>query len=195
MKRSIMSVLIVAVMMFTAACGNSEGSIFKDGIEDYISTTYTLYDTVESAENSDRYARIYQAENTGLSAVSDSLQSHETPDEMSEINNGKQIFIYDNVFVTLTESEEDADNIMIEVAEQEFARNNYGPSFFEGYLLASLISNIFGNNWYDSRSRQCSINPERCYGGYNSAGSYVGKNSTPTIRGSSNRGGGVGFGK
>ncbi|MBM7580366.1 DUF4247 domain-containing protein [Jeotgalibacillus terrae] len=195
MKRSIMSVMIITVMMFTAACGNSGGSIFKDGIEDYISTTYTLYDTVESAENSDRYARIYQAENTNLSSVSDSLQSHETPDEMSEINNGKQIFIYDDVFVTLTESEEDADNTMIEVAEQEFARNNYGPSFFEGYLLASLISNIFGNNWYDSRSRQCNINPERCYGGYNSAGSYVGKNSTPTIRGSSNRGGGVGFGK
>ncbi|TFD97143.1 DUF4247 domain-containing protein [Jeotgalibacillus salarius] len=187
--------MIVAVMLFVAACGNSGGSIFKDGIEDFVSTTYTLYDTVESAENSDRYARIYQAENTDLQAVSDELQNHETPDEMSDINDGKQIFIYDNLFVTLTESDEDPGNTMIEVAEEEFARNNYRPSFFEGYLLASLISNVFGNNWSSNRNRQCNTNPERCYGGYNSAGSYVGKTSTPTIRGSGNRGGGVGSGK
>ncbi|KIL46416.1 DUF4247 domain-containing protein [Jeotgalibacillus campisalis] len=196
MKKSILSVLIAAVLLFVAACGNGSGSIFKDGIEEFISNTYPLYDTIASTENSDQYARVYRAENQDIASVADSLQGHEEPTEMSEENEGKQIFIYDQYFVTLTQSEDNASNTMIEVAEEEFVRNNYSPGFFEGYLLASLLGNIFGNNWSTQRNQTCNLNPERCYGGYNSSGSYVGKTSTPTIRGAStNRGGGTGSGK
>jgi len=192
----LLSILIVGVLLFVAACGNGSGSIFQDGIDEYVANTYPLYDTIASTENSDQYARVYVAENQDIASISSELQNHETPTEMSEITEGKQVFIYDNQFVTLTESEENASDTMIEVAEEEFVRDNYNPSFFQGYLLASLIGNMFGNNWSSSRNQQCQSSPERCYGGYTSSGSYVGKNSTPTIRGaSSNRGGGTGSGK
>ncbi|WP_244093875.1 DUF4247 domain-containing protein [Jeotgalibacillus sp. R-1-5s-1] len=194
MKRSMVTILIVAVMLFLAACGNG-GSIFKDGIRDYISTTYPLYDTISSASNTDQYASVYQAQGRDIASVSEELQNHETPEDLSEIRDGKQILVYDDLFVTLTESEENASDTMIEVAEEEFARDNYRPSFFEGYLLASLLNTRFGSGWSTSRSQDCNLYPERCYGGYNSSGTYVGKNAIPTIRGSSNRGGGIGSGK
>ena len=188
--------MIVGVLLFVAACGNGSGSLFKDGIEDYIGNQYQLHDTVTSAENSDQFARIYLAQNQDIASVASDLQSHEEPTEMSEQNNGKQIFIYDNQFVTLTESEDDPSNTMIEIAEEEFVKNNYSPGFFEGYLLASLLGNMFGNNWSRNRNQLCQVNPSRCYGGYNAGGTFIGKNSVPTIRGASSvRGGGTGAGK
>lgn len=188
--------MIVGVLLFVAACGNGSGSIFKDSIEDYISNQYQLFDTVTSTDNSDEFARIYLAENQDIASVASELQNHEEPTEMSEQNEGKQIFIYDNQFVTLTESEVDSSDTMIEIAEEEFVKNNYSPGFFEGYLLASLLGNMFGNNWNNNRNQACRTNPNRCYGGYNSGGTFVGKNSVPTIRGASSvRGGGIGAGK
>ncbi|WP_240733130.1 DUF4247 domain-containing protein [Jeotgalibacillus sp. S-D1] len=196
MKKTFLSLLIVGVMLFVAACGNGGGSLFNDSIDDYISNNYSLYDTISSTENSDEYARVYLAEDRDISAVSSELQDHEEPTEMSELREGKQVFIYDNQFVTLTESEDNSSDTMIEVAEEEFVRNNYSPGFFQGYLLASVLGNMFGNNWGSQRNQACAANPERCYGGYNSAGTYVGKNSIPTIRGASTvRGGGTGSGK
>lgn len=187
--------MIVSVLLFVSACGNGSGSLFKDGIEDYIGSTYQLFDTVTSTANSDDYAQVYIAENQDISTVASDIQNHEKPSEMSEERDGKQIFIYDKQFVTLTESQDDASDTMIEVAGEEFVQKNYRPSFFEGYLVASLLGNMFGNNWSSNRNQACSLNPSRCYGGYNSADSFAGKNAIPTIRGGSVRGGGIGSGK
>ncbi|QBP43091.1 DUF4247 domain-containing protein [Paenisporosarcina antarctica] len=189
--------MIVSVLLFVSACGNGSGSgsLFKDGIEDYIGSTYQLFDTVTSTANSDDYAQVYIAENQDISTVASDIQNHEKPSEMSEERDGKQIFIYDNQFVTLTESQDNSSDTMIEVAGEEFVQKNYRPSFFEGYLLASLLGNMFGNNWGSNRSQACKVNPSSCYGGYNAAGTFAGKNSVPSIRGSSVRGGGTGSGK
>ncbi|KIL44328.1 DUF4247 domain-containing protein [Jeotgalibacillus soli] len=197
MKKALVSVMITGVLFFLSACGSGSGSLFRDDISDFISGSYQLYDTVSSAENSDDFARIYLAEDQDISSVASELQKHEEPTEMSEPRNGKQILVYDNQFVTLTESEDDSSDTIIELAGEEFVRNNYSPSFFEGYLLATFLNNIFGNSWSNDRSQACRSNPDRCYGGYGSAGTFVGKNAVPSLRGGSSsvRGGGIGEGK
>lgn len=196
-KRTLLSVIIAGVLVFLAACGNGSGSIFRDDIEDFISDNYQLYDTVSSTENSDDFSKIYLAENQEISNVSSTLQDHLEPTEMSELKDNKQILVYDDQFVTLTVSEDNSNDTLVEVAGEEFVRRHYRPSFFEGYLLASFLNNLFGNNWSRDRNQACRVNPDLCYGGYNSSGGFAGKSGTPSIRGGSSsvRGGGPGTGK
>lgn len=198
MKRTLVSVLVTGVLIFLSACGsgNGFGSLFGKDIEDYIADNYTLYDTVASTTYSDDYAAVYRAQNQDLSSVADDLMGYAEPTEKSDPKDGKQIFVYDGLFVTLTQKNGEPDT-MIEVAGEDFARDNYTPGFFEGYLLASVIDNLFDSGWRASRSQQCRANPDRCYDGYGSSGGFVGKNKTPSVRGAAStvRGGGPGSGK
>lgn len=196
-KRALVSVIIAGVLVFLAACGNGSGSTFSEDIEDFISDNYQLYDTVSSTENSGNFSTIYLADNQDISAVAKKLQNHSKPTEMSELKDDKQILVYDDQFVTLTKSKENSADTLVEVADEDFVRHNYRPSFFQGYLLASFINNLFGNNWSRDRNQACRVNPDHCYGGYNSSGGFAGKKGTPSVRGGSSsvRGGGPGTGK
>ncbi|MBP3040107.1 DUF4247 domain-containing protein [Bacillaceae bacterium Marseille-Q3522] len=193
--------MILAAVVFLEACGTEEagsGWIFQESIYDYISSNYPLYDTVSSTTYSDDYAEIYIAENQDIATVASDLQNHLDPSNMSELKEGRQIFIYDDQFVTLTQSTENPSNTLIEVASDEFVRDNYDPDFLEGFIVASVIDEIFDVDWRSSRRDSCRKNPNYCYGGYGSSGSFIGKNPVPpSVRSSSSsvRGGGTGSGK
>ncbi|QPC47801.1 DUF4247 domain-containing protein [Mangrovibacillus cuniculi] len=181
---------------------SSSTSFFKEDIDNFISSSYSLLDVVSGENNPSMTEYIYLATNATIEEVSSELQAHERPYEVSEIKNDKQILVYDNHFVTLTKYAEDDSSVQIQLATKEFVRRNYAPGFFEGYLLASLLDDVFDSRWRKNRSNECRKNPEGCYTGYSgttgAGGSFRSANPStqpPSIRGNQNRGGGPGAGK
>jgi hypothetical protein len=198
MKKPLL-VLLLTFTLVLAACTSNGISPFKEGIAEFISNNYPIYDTVSSATNSSNFSEIYIAENQTIDEVVSTITTHEQPGEMSEKKDGKQVLVYGYLFVIATIDEENPSNTYIEIAKKEFVRDNYRPSFFNGLFLGWMLSDLFGmDNWGKSRNQQCQQNPSYCYGGYGtSGGGFKGKNETPTIRGGSSsvRGGGPGAGK
>ncbi|WP_102348105.1 DUF4247 domain-containing protein [Bacillus sp. Marseille-P3661] len=198
MKKPLLA-LILTFTLLLAACSSENGGLFKEGIVEFISNEYTIYDTVSSATDSANFSEIYIAENQTVDAVAANIISHQQPIEMSEMKEGKQVLIYENLFVILTADDENQGNTYIEVANNQFIRDNYSYDFFDGLFLAWVLDDVLDvDDWGKKRQMKCKQYPENCYDGYgHSGGSFKGLNKTPTIRNGSSsvRGGGPGAGK
>lgn len=198
MKRPLLA-LILTFSMILSACSSNTNELFKEGIVEFINNEYILHDTVSSVTDSSNFSEIYVAENQSIEQVATNLISHEQPVEISENKEGKQVLIYNDLFVIITEDLENPSNTFVEVANKEFVRNNYSPDFFDGLFLLWVLDEVLDvDDWGKKRNQQCKQYPENCYGGYyGTGGGFKGINKTPTVRGGSSnvRGGGPGAGK
>ncbi|CDQ41259.1 MULTISPECIES: DUF4247 domain-containing protein [Virgibacillus] len=200
MKKSLFFVL-VSFTLVLSACGGSMNqaagsTAFNDGIAEFINDTYTFHDVVSSQEDSSDISEIYIAENKSVDEVVSELQEYKEPQKVSEKSDQKQALVYNNLFVIITEDEEDPDNSTVEVASKNFVRDNYQPSFFNGLFALWLLDEVLDvDDWAKKRKNKC-VNTNDCYGGYYSSGGFY-KNSgdSKSIRSSSVRGGGPGSGK
>lgn len=156
-------------------------------VENMMEETFPQLDTVQTDRGR---AEIYMTSEYNLVEVEELIVEEVPPEERGERQGDKQALIYPDEFVILKESEEEAGLVLIEVAEKEFVRNNYSPSFFDGMLAYALLNQAFGtNDWRNNQQNRCQ-NAGGCYGGYAMYGGNGG-----SFRGSTNRGGGPGAGK
>ncbi|MBU8908944.1 DUF4247 domain-containing protein [Desertibacillus haloalkaliphilus] len=201
MKSIYVSIIFIAVLFISACSVQSSAyqSIYNDEIASFIKGQYPLFDVVASSIDSSNYSEIYVAEGKGMAEVATEIEAVKEPVQSSDENDGKQVLVYDQFFVILSVAEDNRANTLIELANKEFVRNNFNPSFFEGMLLMSMLNNMLGgNDWGNTRRQQCNNNPDECYRGYStSGGSFKGYQNSPTVRGGSAtiRGGGPGTGK
>ncbi len=148
---------------------------------------------VDVVMEDDSMAEIYATTQFQLNELSTLLTEKVQPNEVSEVVDDSQMFIYPDYFVTLKLSEADRDVLLIEVASETFVKRNYSPSFLSTYFTIRMLDSLFGNNWSSRRSQEC-VN-HGCYGGY-TGGYYGGSMSgTPNRGNSTYRGGGPGAGK
>jgi hypothetical protein len=166
--------------------------------QNIVSEQYPLQDVVKSSTDANDVARVYVAEGKSIDEVAKNLQSKKAPQEISQKQGSKQVLVYDDYFVTLTQDESNPNNTLVEVASYGFVRDNYQPDFFDGLLAYWFLDKIFGvPDWRDQQRKRCfDARGGDCYGGYNrSGGRYKGPQTPPTFRGSPVRGGGPGTGK
>ncbi len=202
MKKSLLFIFLSCIFLLSA-CGNETqgstgGSFFKDGIAEFISTTYILQDVVSSQERSKEISEIYIAENKSIDEVANELQDYEKPREVSEKKDDKQVLIYQDTFVILTVDEDNPANTMVEISTYDFVRNHYSPDFFDGLFVLWLLDDVLDvDDWGKKQRNKCNSNQEDCYQGYNSSGGSFKTGGRSTVRGGSSsvRGGGPGTGK
>jgi hypothetical protein len=203
MKKPLLCVML-SFLLFLSACGSgvqgsTAGSIFKDGIAEFINTNYILHDVVTSKERSEDISEIFIAENKSIDEVATELQAHETPREISEKKNDKQVLVYNDSFIILTPDENNPENTMVEMATTNFVRDNYSPDFFDGLLVMWLLDDLLDvDDWGKNQRNKCYSNNDDCYQGYGSSGgSYKHFGGSSTVRGGTStvRGGGPGTGK
>ncbi|GGD16950.1 DUF4247 domain-containing protein [Pontibacillus salipaludis] len=163
----------------------------KTSPEELVSSVFPLLDVVEGS-SSNQEARIYVTQQFTIQELATSLTDAFPPDEKSEVKNGKQIFIYPEHFITLKESEQDEDAVLIELASDRFVRDNYSPNYFNGFFALWVLDEVLDvDDWGKKRKRICASSG--CYGGYSSSKYRPGQ--AGSLRGSSGRGGGPGTGK
>jgi hypothetical protein len=86
---------------------------------------------------------VYRAAGKSVPEVAAELAAERKPDQMSAENPERMFLVYGNEWYHLQQDPEKPEDTLIEVDSEEFVRQNYNPGFLEGYLLASLIGEIF----------------------------------------------------
>ncbi|MUK87557.1 DUF4247 domain-containing protein [Ornithinibacillus sp. L9] len=203
-KRGMLLIGLLFLLILLASCssrGIDQGMSFaaedipnepsKDEIIETInhSTNYEIDDVIEAnfsrmdeVSGDGSKAEIYATTQFGLTELSSVISNAIEPREISEVKDNQQILIYPDHFLTLRESEEDSDVLLIEVASDEFVRRNYSPNFLSTYFSIRLLESMLGtSNWGSSNK-----------GGYTGMGGLGGSSG----RGNTTfRGGGPGTGK
>ncbi|OZU88589.1 DUF4247 domain-containing protein [Virgibacillus indicus] len=195
-KKSLLIGLLFLIILLTA-CSRQDGSIRAEDIpdepskdeiaaaidhasnyeiDDIIEANFPLMDTVTGDSEA---AEIYATKEFKLTELSSVLFAAVKPEEISEVKDNQQILIYPDDFVTLRESEEDQNVLLIEVASDGFVRRNYSSSFLSTYFTIRLLENMLGADNWGSRSR----------------GEYRGMKDIPNRGNTTFRGGGPGAGK
>lgn len=156
-------------------------------IEGLIGNTFTF---IESVSGEQSVSNVYATSKFAVEELADLIANNNEPEEISDYIDQQQILIYPDHFVFIKDSEVDEDVTIIEVATDEFVRNNYSPNFLSTYFTIRLIDSMLGaDDWSRNRGRYCRTND--CYGGYTAKRSQASKQ-----RGmGSFRGGGPGAGK
>lgn len=170
---------------------NPDSNNTSSSIEELIQRAFPLLDTVQSSNG---ISKIYMTKELTLPEVADQLSNQVKPDEISERQKDKQVLVYPETFVIIQESDEEPGLVTIELASDQFVRNNYSPSFFDGLLAYYILDEVLDvDDWFKKRKNTCQRTND-CYGGYGMYGGLKSNNSG-SLRGSSNRGGGPGAGK
>lgn len=129
----------------------------------FIKEQYSL-ERVQGA--GDTQQKVYRAKNESVSSVAKKIAAEQKPDEISTESDERMFLVYRDVLVHVQQDPENKQDTLVEVDTKQFVRQNYDPSFLNGFLAASLLSNIFGSGW---RSY-----PSGGYSGYGSNPSYRG---------------------
>ncbi|MFD2371109.1 DUF4247 domain-containing protein [Brevibacillus sp. GCM10020057] len=88
-------------------------------------------------------SRVYRAANKTVPVVARELADQREPDEISKEDNQHMFLIYpDEVYHVQQDTAKPSDTL-IEVDSKEYVRNNYDSSFLQGYILASVLDDLF----------------------------------------------------
>lgn len=134
-----------------------------------ISESYPLESvTKNGAETS----HVYRAENETVPQVAQEISEQRKPQEISKEDTEQMFIVYSDEWYNLQKDPQKPTDTLIEVDSKEFVRQNYNPSFLQGYILASAIDNLGTFNRSSGN-----------YRGYSSKGAYKPsvEYRTPTI--------------
>ncbi|UOQ46154.1 DUF4247 domain-containing protein [Halobacillus salinarum] len=163
----------------------------NSSIQNVVKQSFPLLDTVKTDQG---LSKIYVTRKLSLPEAADALSQQVKPQEISKRQEGKQVLVYKNDFVILQESQEQNNVVFIELASDQFVRNHYSPSFFDGLLAYYILDEVLdADDWFKKRKAKCQTQGN-CYGGYVRSGGFN-SGKTGSFRGSSQRGGGPGAGK
>lgn len=148
--------LTLALTVFAVGCGMENSAAF-------IKQQYSLENVQGSG---DTQQKVYRAKGESVPDVAKKIAAEQKPDEMSTESNERMFLVYRDYLIHVQQDPEQTSDTLVEVDTKQFVRQNYDPSFLQGFLAASLLSNIFGGGW---RSY-----PTRGYNGYGSSPYYRG---------------------
>ncbi|MFD0713736.1 DUF4247 domain-containing protein [Paenibacillus sp. GCM10027626] len=144
------------IVPLLAACG---------GINETIKETYPL-ESVNGSGNQTSY--VYRAANKSVPEVAKELSEQSKPQQQSKEADDRMFLVYSDRIVHLQQDKQQPEDTLIEVDSKEYVKKNYSMSFLEGYLLASLLSDLFDAGRYGGGN----------YRGYNDRDTYKPKTGT-----------------
>lgn len=106
-----------------------------------IGDSYPL-ESVSTKENG-QTSRIYRAEGKTVPEVAKELSELRQPDEISKEDAEHMFLIYSDELYHLQRDQAKPSDTLIEVDSKEYVRENYDSSFLQGYILASVLDDLF----------------------------------------------------
>ncbi|WP_125653955.1 DUF4247 domain-containing protein [Paenibacillus baekrokdamisoli] len=91
---------------------------------------------------------IYRAAGLTVPEVAKALVDKSKPQQESVEKKDHMFLVYSDKIIHLQQDEKKLEDTLIEVDSKEYVRNNYSSSFLQGYLVASLLGDLFGNGRY-----------------------------------------------
>lgn len=114
-------------------------------MSDTVKDEYPL-ESVNGSGNETSY--VYRAVGQTVPEVATQLIEKKKPDEQSEQSTERMFLVYSNEIIHVQQDTKIPEDTLVEVSSKEYVRQNYNMSFLQGYLLASLIGDLFDNGRY-----------------------------------------------
>lgn len=108
-----------------------------------VSASYPLESVTQNGAEA---SRVYRAENKTVPKVAQELAEQRKPQEISKENPDRMFLVYPDEWYHLQKDPQKPSDTIIEVDSKEFVLQNYAPSFLEGYIVGSVLSNLF-DSW------------------------------------------------
>lgn len=150
-----LTVILALVVTLLSACGTVN-----------VEQTYPLESV---SKDGGQTSYVYRAAGETVPEVAKELADQQSPQQMSKEDPDHMFLVYSDQIIHVQKDEKNPSDSLVEVDNKEYVRQNYSPSFLEGYLLASLIGSLFNSA------------PAGGYGNYKGYGSL---NTNPPPKGS-----------
>jgi len=139
------------------------------GITESIKEQYPLV-SVNGSGNETSY--VYRAEDQSVPEVAAAMADKKKPKQQSEESTERMFLVYSNEIIQLEQDPENTGDTLVEVNSTDYVRKNYSSDFLKGYLLASVIGDLFGSGGHGG-----------AYRGYSSKDTYKPATSyrTPSV--------------
>lgn len=116
-----------------------------------VSSNYPLESVTQ---NGSQASSVYRAANKTVPQVAQEIAADRKPDQMSKEDAERMFLVYPDMWYHLQRDPQKPADTLIEVSNTEYVRQNYASDFLKGYLLATLIDNLFGGrNYYPGNYR------------------------------------------
>ncbi|TCM93301.1 uncharacterized protein DUF4247 [Paenibacillus sp. BK033] len=114
-------------------------------ISDTVKEQYPL-ESVNGSGSQTSY--VYRAADQTVPEVAKQLIDKKKPEQQSAESTERMFLVYSDEVIQIQQAPDDPSDSLIEIDSKEYVRNNYSSSFLEGYLLASVLSDLFDNGKY-----------------------------------------------
>lgn len=129
--QSIKLLLVPALFLLAlAGCGSPS-----------VADTYPLESV--SSKDQEQTSRVYRAANKTVPVVAKELADQNEPDEISKEDAQHMFLIYPDEVYHIQQDAAKPTDTLIEIDSKEYVRNNYDSSFLQGYILASVLDDLF----------------------------------------------------
>jgi hypothetical protein len=124
-------------------------------------------------KNGSETSYVYRAAGQTVPEVAKLLADKRKPDQISKEDPERMFLVYSDEWYHLQKDAKKPEDTLVEVDSKQYVQKNYNPSFLEGYLVASLIGNLFSG-----------IGSYGNYRGYSSMDTYKPSQQyhTPTVQ-------------
>lgn len=139
-------------------------------VSDTVKDQYPL-ESVNGSGNQTSY--VYRAENRSVPDVATELIKQRSPEQKSDVSTERMFLVYSDEIIHLQQAPDTPADTLIEIDSTEYVRQNYSSGFLEGYLIASVLDDLFDKGKYGSGK----------YRGYSSKDQYKPKTTyrVPTV--------------
>ncbi|SFS60741.1 DUF4247 domain-containing protein [Paenibacillus sp. BC26] len=127
--------VVTLIVPLLAACG----------LNKTIEENYPL-ESVNGSGNETSY--VYRAAGVSVPEVAKALIDESKPQQQSPEKTDHMFLVYSDRVVHLQQDAAKPEDTLIEVDSKEYVRNNYSSSFLQGYLIASILGDLFDNGRY-----------------------------------------------
>lgn len=110
------------------------------GVDQTVRVSYPL-ESVNGSGSAVSY--VYRAAGITVPEVAAELIAQSPPEQQSPEAADRMFLVYANAIIHLQQDRQLPADTLIEVDTKEYVRNNYSMSFLQGYLLASLVNDLF----------------------------------------------------
>lgn len=114
-------------------------------VSDSVKDQYPLQ-SVNGSGNETSY--VYRADNISVPDVAANLADQRKPEQQSEVSTERMFLVYSDEVIQLDQAPDDPSDTLIEINSTEYVRQNYSSSFLQGYLIASVLDDLFDHGKY-----------------------------------------------
>ncbi|MFD0772207.1 DUF4247 domain-containing protein [Bacillus sp. CGMCC 1.60114] len=138
MKASI-GFTIAASIVFIIALSTLSGCDNDKEVKD-------LYPLESVLKEGKQESYVYRAANESVPDIAKKLADQKKPEQMSKEDENQMFLVYPDEWYNIQKDKEKPSDTLIEVSNKEFVRQNYQPSFLEGFIVGSIVSNLFDSH-------------------------------------------------